>query len=33
MLDDKIKKVYFARVRGNFEEIIKKYKKDDEKEL
>jgi hypothetical protein len=33
MIDEKIKKVYFARVRGNFEEIIKKYKKSDEKEL
>ncbi len=33
MLDEKIGKVYFARVRGNFEETIKKYKKSDEKEL
>jgi 23S rRNA-/tRNA-specific pseudouridylate synthase len=33
MIDDKIKKVYFARVRGNFEEIIKKYKKIDGKDL
>ena len=33
MQDDKIKKVYFARVRGNFKETITKYKKNDDKDL